>query len=107
MWCGPAPDPAGLATCCIFSCAIVAWGIAALGALAFWAGERGQASIEDALVIAFIACTLIFVLHIAPPLIAALVAGTMAAHALLIAGLVVVDALKPRRAAAARQRRAQ
>lgn len=101
MWCGQAPDPSGLASCCIFSCAILAWAIAALGALAYSAGERRHAPIEEALVIAFVACTLIFVLHIAPPLIAAVLAGAMAAHALLIAGLVAADALRP--AATAKQ----
>ena len=105
MWCGQAPDPAGLAACCIFSCAIVAWAIAALGALAFSAGEHSRASIEDVLIVAFVACTLIFVLHIAPPLVAAVLAGAMAAHALLIAGFVAADALKLRPAAAARRRR--
>jgi hypothetical protein len=79
----------------------MAWAIAALGALALPAGERRRAPIEEALVIAFVACTLIFVLHIAPPLIAAVLAGAMAAHALLIAGLVATDALKP--AATAKQ----
>jgi hypothetical protein len=79
----------------------VAWAIAALGALALPAGERRRAPIEEALVIAFVACTLIFALHIAPPLIAAVLAGAMATHALLIAGLVAADALEP--AAAAKQ----
>jgi hypothetical protein len=79
----------------------LAWAIAALGALAYSAGERRHAPIEEALVIAFVACTLIFVLHIAPPLIAAVLAGAMAAHALLIAGLVAADALRP--AATAKQ----
>jgi hypothetical protein len=94
VWCGQAPDPAALAPCCLFAAAIVAWAIAALGALVFAADEREQVAMEDVLVIGLIACTLIVVLHIAPPAIAALLAIAMAAHALLIAALVAADAFR-------------
>ena len=49
---------------------------------------------QDVLAIGFVACTLVVVVHIAPPAIAALLAVAIAAHALLIAGMVVADAQK-------------
>jgi hypothetical protein len=94
VWCGQAPDAAALAPCCLFAASIVAWAIAALGALVFSVDEREQVAMEDVLVIGLIACTLIVVLHIAPLAIAALLAIAMAAHALLMAALVAADALR-------------
>ena len=92
MWCGQTPDAAALAACCIFTGAIVAWAIAALAALASRAGHHAATHV---LVIGFVACTLIVVVHIAPPAIAALLTATVAAHALLIAGMLAADAQAP------------
>ena len=96
MWCGaPPPDSAFLAPCCLFACAIVAWAIAALGALLFVADQRNEtAPVEDVLIIGFIACVLVVVLHIAPDAVAVALAAAMALHALLIATLVLVDFAK-------------
>lgn len=93
MWCGQAPDGAAFAPCCIFACAIVSWAIAALGALVFATGGRRPVAMEDVLIVGFVAITLVFVVHIAPPVIAALLAAAMAAHALLIAAMVAADEL--------------
>ena len=95
MWCGQAPDAAALAACCVFTGAIVAWAVAALGALAVRAGDLTQVATQDALAIGFVACTLIVVVHTAPPAIAALLAAVIAAHALLIAGMLAADAQAP------------
>ena len=45
-------------------------------------------------VFGFVACTLVVVVHIAPPAIAALLAMAIAAHALLIAGMLAADTQK-------------
>lgn len=94
MWCGQAPDASALAACCIFAGAVVAWAIAALGALVFRAGDRTQVAMQDVLAIAFVACTLVVAVHIAPPAIAALLATAIAIHALLIAAMLAADAQK-------------
>ena len=94
MWCGQAPDAAALAACCIFTGVVVAWAIAALGALVLRVGDPTPAAMQDMLAIAFVACTLVVVVHIAPPAVAALLALTIAAHALLIAGILAADAQK-------------
>lgn len=87
MWCGQAPDAVALASCCIFTGAIVAWFVAALGALAHSAGNRNRAATPDVLAIGFIAGMLIVAVHVAPPEIAALLTLVVAAHALLMAGM--------------------
>lgn len=95
MWCGAPADSGFLAPCCLFACAIVAWAIAALGALLFVADKRNDtAPVEDVLIIGFIACALVVVLHLAPDGVAAALAAAMALHALLIASLVLVDLAK-------------
>jgi hypothetical protein len=97
VWCGAPPDAGFLAPCCLFGCAIVAWAVAALGALLFSAQQTREAvEPERALVIGFIACVLIFVLHLAPPVIGAALAAAMAGHAALIAALVAFDAAPAR-----------
>lgn len=95
MWCGQAPDAAALAACCVFTGAVIAWAIAALGALVLRTGDRTAVAMQDVLVIAFVACTLIAVVHIAPPTAAALLATVIAAHALLIAAMLAADAQAP------------
>lgn len=94
MWCGQAPDASALAACCIFAGAVVAWAIAALGALVFRAGDRTQVAMQDVLTIAFIAFALAVAVHTAPPAVAALLAIAIAAHALLIAAMLAADAQK-------------
>jgi hypothetical protein len=94
VWCGTPPDGALLAPCCLFACAIVAWAIAALGALLFAAQGRETVRTEDALAIGFIACVLVVALHLAPAPVSVLLAVAMAAHAALIAISVAADYLQ-------------
>jgi hypothetical protein len=91
VWFGPPPDPLLLAPCCLFAGAIIAWMIAALGALAFSANGRDPIRVEDALAVGFIACVLVIVVYIAPSGVAAILAALMAAHAAFIAIMVAVD----------------
>ncbi len=92
MWCGAPPDSSVIAPCCLFAAAIVAWAIAALGALLFAAERRNDTvATEDALVIGFIACVLVVGLHVAPDEVAMALASALALHALLIAARAIVD----------------
>jgi hypothetical protein len=100
VWCGAPPDSTLLATCCLFGCAIVAWAVAALGALIFSAQQHRQVvDTESALAIGFIACVLVVVVHLAPDAIAAAMAAVMALHAALIAAIIVIDSMSARAAA--------
>jgi hypothetical protein len=100
VWCGAPPEaPLALMPCCILIATVLAWASAALGAHICRA-RPGEADYAPVFTIFAIACALMAIAPIVPGVAAITLAAIMAAHAALIAGVLILDTLRARRRAA-------
>ena len=90
VWCGAPPDAALLAPCCVLMAAALLWACAALGALLWRAGAR-EPDVDAGLHVFLIAALVIAIAHSVPDFMALVITLMMAAHAALIAAMMVVD----------------
>jgi hypothetical protein len=85
--------------CCILIATVLAWASAALGAHICRA-RPGAPHYAPVFTIFAIACALMAIAPVVPAVAAITIAAIMAAHAALIAGVLIFDTLRPRRRSA-------
>jgi hypothetical protein len=91
VWCGAPPDAALLAPCCILMAAALLWASTALSALV-WRSGPSEPDADEALQIFVLAAMLIAIAHSVPDVMALVLTVMMAAHAVLIALMTLLDA---------------
>lgn len=88
--------PLGLMPCCILIATVLAWASAALGARIYRA-QAGANDFTPVFAVFAIACALMAIAPIVPDTVAITLAAIMAAHAVLIATVLALDVMRPRR----------